>query len=242
MKGKEKHQIWMVLSVLCLFVILPCVGYGADLGIGNNVSTTGNWTVNGTVNATSFIGDGSGLSNVTGLQGPTGPQGPPGPTGATGPTGPIGLTGPQGIQGIPGPTGPAGATGPTGPTGPQGPQGPQGLDGIQGPPGPNFITWSTPLTAGGGYYVVVPAPMTVQNLYAYIGTLPPAGGSWTFEITKNSATVATTAPCTITSSPPNSCSATFTTPVAFVAGDLIGFQIGGHVIINSTPATAGVGP
>lgn len=66
MKGKGRDQIGLTFGIWCLLVILPCAGYGANLTIGNNVSTTGNWTVNGTINATSFSGDGSGLSNVQG--------------------------------------------------------------------------------------------------------------------------------------------------------------------------------
>ncbi len=58
MKGKRTYQIWLIYGISCVFVILPCVGYGADLTIGNNVSTTG------TVSATSFTGNGSGLTNL----------------------------------------------------------------------------------------------------------------------------------------------------------------------------------
>ncbi len=58
MKGKRRYQIWMILGVSFLFVLLPCAGYGAGLTIGNSLST------NGTISATSFIGDGSGLTNV----------------------------------------------------------------------------------------------------------------------------------------------------------------------------------
>jgi hypothetical protein len=65
MKRKGRYQIWMTFTISCLFVILPCAGYGADLSIGNTVSTTGNWTVTGTISATFFAGDGSGLTNVT---------------------------------------------------------------------------------------------------------------------------------------------------------------------------------
>lgn len=58
---------------------------------------SGTFRASGAVQAASFSGDGSGLTNL-----PPGPQGP---------------VGPQGIQGV------AGPQGPTGPTGPQGPQG-----------------------------------------------------------------------------------------------------------------------
>jgi hypothetical protein len=90
----------------------------ARLDIGNNFvgSQTFNgivW-VNGIVTASSFVGDGSGLSNIKGTPGPQGPSGPggaPGPTGATGQTGPTGSIGPIGPQGPIGLTGATGATG-----------------------------------------------------------------------------------------------------------------------------------
>jgi hypothetical protein len=71
MKGKGRYQVRLTLGIFCAFFILPCVGYGAALTIGNTVQTTGNWTVNGTINATSFSGDGSGLTNVQGTGGPS---------------------------------------------------------------------------------------------------------------------------------------------------------------------------
>jgi hypothetical protein len=113
MKGKGRYQIWLTFGIFCVFLILPCAGYGANLNIGNTVSTNGNWTVTGTISATSFSGDGSGLSNVQGAVGPTGPQG---------------VQGPAGPQGATGSTGPAGPQGPTGPEGPEGPQGPSGSE------------------------------------------------------------------------------------------------------------------
>lgn len=110
MTGKERFQIWLTLAISCLFVNLPCAGYGGDLNngnsaappagnlsIGNGISTSGDWTVTGTINASHFSGDGSGLSNVPGTVGPTGPQGPQGPAGATGPAGPTGPQGPPGV-------------------------------------------------------------------------------------------------------------------------------------------------
>jgi hypothetical protein len=60
MKENGRDQVWLTLGIFCAFVILPCAGYGADLTIGNTVS------VNGNMNATSFSGDGSGLTNVPG--------------------------------------------------------------------------------------------------------------------------------------------------------------------------------
>jgi energy-converting hydrogenase Eha subunit A len=110
---------------------------------GNN-TFTGSQTVNGTVSATSFVGDGSGLTGVQAQSiagypvanlpaqngqvltydaaaghwmpapGTPGPQGPIGLTGATGAQGPIGLTGATGATGAQGPIGLTGATGPAG--------------------------------------------------------------------------------------------------------------------------------
>jgi hypothetical protein len=60
MKRKGREQIGLVLGIFCLCVILPCAGYGASLTIGKTVS------VNGNMDATSFSGDGSGLTNVGG--------------------------------------------------------------------------------------------------------------------------------------------------------------------------------
>jgi hypothetical protein len=108
MKGQRRFPIWLTFGISCLLAILPCAGYGADLSIGNTVSTDGNWTVNGTINATHFSGDGSGLTNVQGTAGPPGPQGPKGDTGPAGPAGPAGSQGPMG------PEGPRGLQGPKG--------------------------------------------------------------------------------------------------------------------------------
>ncbi len=60
MKSIGRHQIWVVLGISCLLSVLSCESYGASLTIGDTVS------VNGDMNATSFSGDGSGLTNVGG--------------------------------------------------------------------------------------------------------------------------------------------------------------------------------
>jgi nitrous oxidase accessory protein NosD len=60
MKSMWRHQIRVVLGISGLLSILTCEGYGASLTIGDTVSANGN------MNATSFSGDGSGLTNVGG--------------------------------------------------------------------------------------------------------------------------------------------------------------------------------
>jgi hypothetical protein len=49
MKGKGKYRIWLTLGVFCVFVILPCAGYGADLSIGNAVTVNGDLIVTGSI-------------------------------------------------------------------------------------------------------------------------------------------------------------------------------------------------
>jgi hypothetical protein len=65
MREEERYHNRLILVLSCLFAILPFSVYGADLRIGSTVATTGNWTATGTVTASSFSGDGSGLSNIT---------------------------------------------------------------------------------------------------------------------------------------------------------------------------------
>jgi hypothetical protein len=64
MKGRGQYQIRLTFGIFCLFIFLPCAWYGANLSIGDTVSTTGNWTVNGNITATSISGSGSGLTSV----------------------------------------------------------------------------------------------------------------------------------------------------------------------------------
>lgn len=61
-----------------------------NAGLGNAITAIGK------IQATQFIGDGSLLTGITGLQGPTGPMGPQGPAGPQGPTGPQGPAGDSG--------------------------------------------------------------------------------------------------------------------------------------------------
>ena len=76
--------------------------YFYDLDVGHNVS------VGSSVTASTFFGDGAGLTNVAGTTGPAGPTGAPGPAGPAGSTGPQGSPGSSGPAGPPGPPGPAG--------------------------------------------------------------------------------------------------------------------------------------
>src|SRR5256885_259503 len=99
----------------------------------------------GSLQAASFVGDGSRLTGVVGTRGPAGPQGPPG---ATGPQSPQGATG---LQGATGATGPQGATGLQGSAGPQGPQGDTGSQGPQGPQGAKGLNWKAAWSAVDNY-------------------------------------------------------------------------------------------
>jgi hypothetical protein len=61
-----KIPMVVIMSGICgVLSLLPLAGHGADLIIGNNVSTSGNWSLNGGITATSFSGSGSGLTSVT---------------------------------------------------------------------------------------------------------------------------------------------------------------------------------
>jgi hypothetical protein len=65
MKENKISRVVGMLGICCALTLTPLTGQGADLVIGNSVSTTGNWTLNGIVTATSFTGSGSTLTNVT---------------------------------------------------------------------------------------------------------------------------------------------------------------------------------
>jgi hypothetical protein len=65
MNEKNISRVVAMLGICCALTLTPLTGQGADLVIGNSVSTTGNWTLNGIVTATSFTGSGSALTNVT---------------------------------------------------------------------------------------------------------------------------------------------------------------------------------
>ena len=139
----------------------------AGSGIGTLVTEFDNLNVTGVVTAGSFVGDGSGLTNVTStpanlddigdVNAPspgigsilsydgaewiaTTPGGLQGATGATGLIGPDGATGATGPIGISGPAGPPGTTGATGPQGDIGPTGPPGTGGTPGGNGPTGAT------------------------------------------------------------------------------------------------------
>lgn len=65
MRGEKGHKILAIFCVSLLLAITCVAVHAADLTIGNSVTTTGDWTLNGSMTATSFTGSGSGLSNVT---------------------------------------------------------------------------------------------------------------------------------------------------------------------------------
>jgi hypothetical protein len=66
-----------------------------------SIFNDGGITAQGVVNAPSFVGDGSQLTNLpAGPAGPQGPQGPVGPQGVQGPQGDTGPAGPQGPAGV----------------------------------------------------------------------------------------------------------------------------------------------
>ena len=98
--------------------------------VKNGLDVSGNTTIQGTITATTFIGDGSGLTNVGSSSGLSAYQiavnnGFVGTEqqwldSLVGSDGPTGATGPQGVQGIQGETGPTGS---------------QGNDGADGMPG-----------------------------------------------------------------------------------------------------------
>jgi hypothetical protein len=140
----------------------------------NKVITSGsdaslsNLNVSNSSTAPQFVGDGSQLTGIIGVQGSTGAQGTTGSQGTTGvqgttgsqgiigsqgTTGPIGSNGPQGTTGIQGTTGDDGSTGPQGTTGPTGETGVQGTTGttsIQGTTGTQGTTGNQGTTGDQG--------------------------------------------------------------------------------------------
>jgi hypothetical protein len=65
MRERKISKVAVVPAICCAFFLLPLTGQGADLVIGSNVSTSGDWSLHGIVTANSFSGSGSGLTNVT---------------------------------------------------------------------------------------------------------------------------------------------------------------------------------
>ncbi|MBI5441061.1 MAG: collagen-like protein, partial [Deltaproteobacteria bacterium] len=132
-----------MLSIVLLGVF-PALSFAAGaekLVVVDSATGAKTFTVtsDGTVTATKFIGDGTGLTGIIGQPGPEGPMGPQGPQGVPGVQGAVGPIGPAGPAGADGAAGPVGPMGPIGPVGPMGPQGPQGLTGATGPQGPQGI-------------------------------------------------------------------------------------------------------
>jgi hypothetical protein len=58
-------RVAAVSAICSVLSFAPLPGHGADLVIGSNVSTSGNWSLNGSITANSFSGSGSGLTSVT---------------------------------------------------------------------------------------------------------------------------------------------------------------------------------
>ncbi len=142
------------------------------VAIGTNNPAGSALRVVGTVTATRFIGDGSGLSGVAGgAQGPAGPKGDTGATGPQGSVGPAGPQGPKGDVGVPGAPGSIGATGPQGIQGLTGPVGPAGATGPEGPAGPKGVNWRGPWISGATYQ---PGDSVTQ-----------LGASWIAKVTSN---------------------------------------------------------
>ena len=61
---KGETQVLIMLGFLGLLFLMPLSGDGADLTISNVITGNGNMTLNGAMTATSFSGDGSGLTNL----------------------------------------------------------------------------------------------------------------------------------------------------------------------------------
>jgi hypothetical protein len=64
MKGKRSFPSWLILGISCLFVILPCAGYGSDVTSGSSVTADGNWALNVAMTAMSFSSDRASLADL----------------------------------------------------------------------------------------------------------------------------------------------------------------------------------
>jgi len=121
----------------------------------------------GTLTATRFVGDGSG---ITGIAGGTGPSGPSGPQGRQGTAGTNGTNGTNGSPGATGATGPSGPSGPAGTNGTNGSPGTNGTNGSPGAPGPSNVINATNDTSSTTLYPVLVGPPADTNQTAKIST------------------------------------------------------------------------
>ena len=70
MKGKRTYSFVTALGIFCLLIVMPHNGYGimvlpGYLAIGpSNTTAQGNWSIAGSMIASSFTGDGAGLTNL----------------------------------------------------------------------------------------------------------------------------------------------------------------------------------
>jgi hypothetical protein len=62
--NKGGTKVFITLGLLGFLFFRPFSGYGADLSIANIITGNGNMTLNGTMTATSFGGNGAGLTNL----------------------------------------------------------------------------------------------------------------------------------------------------------------------------------
>ncbi len=65
MKRKGRYQFGLFFGIFCVFVILPCGGYGANLTIGNTISATGIYGASIEVGSPVYVNSSGQLGTVT---------------------------------------------------------------------------------------------------------------------------------------------------------------------------------